>query len=109
MSQPATRRKPRTQLPYVEPMAGPPLSERQKKVLKFITDFYITHGVPPTIRWIGKSMNINSPNGVLCHLVALLVKGKLRRISGGGAEGAMKFIPTGYKVVKDVGPAVRAG
>lgn len=56
-----------------------PLTKKQQKILDFITRHIQTKGYPPTIRDICRAFQIKSPNGVMCHLNALLAKGKIRR------------------------------
>lgn len=55
------------------------LTEKQEKILDFISKFIVESGYPPTIREIGKNFSINSTNGVNDHLVALERKGYIRR------------------------------
>ena len=57
----------------------PPLTAKQRLVLRFIWDYKIENGWPPTVREIGKHFGINSPNGVVCHLKALEEKGRIVR------------------------------
>jgi repressor LexA len=56
------------------------LTDRQRKVYDFIRDKIVHRGYGPTVREIGERFNINSPNGVMCHLKALEKKGLIRRI-----------------------------
>lgn len=58
------------------------LTERQREVLDFIRDFLEEFGRPPTLREIGKAVDIKSTNGVNDHLKALESKGFLTRASG---------------------------
>ncbi len=55
------------------------LTERQRMVLAFIHKCIEENGFPPTIREIGKHMDIRSTNGVNDHLKALERKGYLQR------------------------------
>lgn len=55
------------------------LTEKQEKILDFISTFTAENGYPPTIREIGENFGINSTNGVNDHLIALERKGYLRR------------------------------
>lgn len=55
------------------------LTERQRLVLEFIHKCIEDNGYPPTIREIGRYMNIRSTNGVNDHLRALERKGHLQR------------------------------
>lgn len=57
------------------------LTERQQAILDFIREHIRSHGMPPTLRAIGKAFNIRSTNGVNDHLRALERKGHLLRHS----------------------------
>ncbi len=58
---------------------GQQLTQRQQMVLDFIKHSIDDRGYPPTLREIGKFMNIRSTNGVNDHLRALEKKGYLQR------------------------------
>ena len=51
------------------------LTETQRDVLDFITQFIKYEGYPPSIRDIGDAFGWSSTNGVKCHLIALKKKG----------------------------------
>ena len=55
------------------------LTERQLEIYEFIKDKIENRGYGPTVREIGKEFNIQSPNGVMCHLKALEKKGLIKR------------------------------
>jgi repressor LexA len=55
------------------------LTTRQREVLNFIRDKIDNRGYGPTVREIGEEFEINSPNGVMCHLKALEKKGIITR------------------------------
>lgn len=55
------------------------LTDRQREILGWIGEYSRREGISPTYREIGEGMGITSPNGVKCHLVALLKKGYLRQ------------------------------
>src|SRR5262245_11849524 len=55
------------------------LTERQKQIYEFIRDKIETRGYGPTVREIGQAFDIKSPNGVMCHLKALVNKGIINR------------------------------
>lgn len=57
-------------------------TDRQKRVLDFITDFTVEHGMPPTIREIAAGLGFASTNSVAGHLSALRRKDLLERASG---------------------------
>jgi len=58
------------------------LTERQKKVLKAIQEFILEHGYSPTIRQLGKLLNITYPSAVFKHILSLEKKGYLERKRG---------------------------
>jgi repressor LexA len=55
------------------------LTSRQKEIYEFIRDKIESRGYPPTVREIGDAFEIKSPNGVMCHLNALVKKGLIHR------------------------------
>ncbi|MEN1680684.1 MAG: transcriptional repressor LexA [Planctomycetota bacterium] len=55
------------------------LTPRQRDVLDFIREKITGRGYGPTVREIGEHFEINSPNGVMCHLKALEKKGLITR------------------------------
>jgi repressor LexA len=55
------------------------LTSRQREIYEFIRDRIESHGYPPTVREIGDHFGIKSPNGVMCHLNALVKKGLINR------------------------------
>jgi repressor LexA len=55
------------------------LTERQKQIYEFIRSKIETRGYGPTVREIGLAFEIQSPNGVMCHLNALVKKGLIIR------------------------------
>ena len=55
------------------------LSDRQKKILEFVKSFTIANGYPPTIREIGKAVNISSTSVVNYNLDALQRMGHIIR------------------------------
>jgi repressor LexA len=55
------------------------LTDRQKEIYEFIRDKIEQRGYPPTVREIGEAFKIQSPNGVMCHLNALVKKGLIIR------------------------------
>jgi SOS-response transcriptional repressor LexA len=59
--------------------SGDALTERQQEMLAFIRSQVRSRGYPPTFREIAKAMGIHSPNGVLCHIKALVRKGRIER------------------------------
>jgi repressor LexA len=55
------------------------LTERQRRIYRFIRDKIHGRGYGPTVREIGDEFDISSPNGVMCHLKALEKKGLIIR------------------------------
>ena len=55
------------------------LTSRQKAVYDYIRDKVQVRGYGPTVREIGDHFKIGSPNGVVCHLNALVKKGLIHR------------------------------
>ena len=60
-------------------MAKKELSERQKKMMNYISNYMLLHFRPPTIREIGKEANISSTSVVNYNLMRLVEKGFIRR------------------------------
>lgn len=55
------------------------LTKRQQEVFDFIQEKIQARGYGPTVREIGNAFDIKSPNGVMCHLQALVKKGLITR------------------------------
>jgi repressor LexA len=55
------------------------LTRRQMEVYKFIREKIRSRGYGPTVREIATQFDISSPNGVVCHLKALVKKGLITR------------------------------
>jgi repressor LexA len=55
------------------------LTERQREIYDFIREKIEGRGYGPTVREIGEAFDIMSPNGVMCHLNALVKKGLITR------------------------------
>ena len=55
------------------------LSERQQNILEFVKDFTLANGYPPTIREIGRAVNISSTSVVNYNLDALQRAGRITR------------------------------
>ncbi len=58
------------------------LTARQRKALKAIEGFVLEHGYSPTIRQLGKLLNIAHPSAVFKHILSLEKKGCLKRERG---------------------------
>ena len=55
-----------------------PLTERQQLVLDCIKQYQLEHGYAPSIRDLIAATDIDSPNGIICHLKALVKKGWIK-------------------------------
>lgn len=55
------------------------LTQRQREIYDFIRRKIEERGYGPTVREIGEDFQIRSPNGVMCHLKALVKKGLISR------------------------------
>src|SRR5262249_14209250 len=55
------------------------LTARQREIYEFIRAKIEGRGYGPTVREIGEAFEIASPNGVMCHLNALVKKGLITR------------------------------
>jgi repressor LexA len=69
------------------------LTSRQKEIYDFIKERMEKRGYPPTVREIGNAFDIKSPNGVMCHLNALVKKGLIER----EAQSARAIQIVGYQ------------
>ena len=58
------------------------LTERQKKVLEALERFVLEHGYSPTVRQLGKILDIANPSAVFKHLLTLERKGYLEKAKG---------------------------
>ena len=63
------------------------LTDRQREVLQTLWQFAKDHGRYPTIREMGDRLGIDSPNGIMIHLMALRKKGYITQ-SGKGKPHA---------------------
>ena len=57
------------------------LTKRQNDVLDFVKSYIVSHGYPPTVREIGKALDISSPATVHAHLNNLENKGIIKKDS----------------------------
>ena len=55
------------------------LTQKQRRIYEFIKSKIEMRGYGPTVREIGDAFDIKSPNGVMCHLNALVTKGLILR------------------------------
>src|SRR5436190_24097708 len=71
-------------------------TERQQEIYDFIRNKIEGRGYGPTVREIGEAFGISSPNGVMCHLNALVKKGLIRRVDRSArAITLVDYHPTG--------------
>lgn len=73
------------------PWEHAPPTARQKEILSYIVAHVRQHQTPPTYREIQEHFDIASPNGVVCHVKALVAKGLLE-INGNGLSRSMKVV-----------------
>jgi len=66
------------------------LTDRQREIYDFIRSKIETRGYGPTVREIGLQFGIKSPNGVMCHLKALVKKNLILR--GPGLARAIQLV-----------------
>ena len=55
------------------------LTKRQEDTLKYIKEYIVSHGYPPTVREIATSLNVSSPATVQSHLDRLADKGYIKK------------------------------
>lgn len=55
------------------------LTRRQSDVLTYVKTFIVSHGYPPTVREIGKALDISSPATIHAHLSNLEKKGFIKK------------------------------
>lgn len=77
-----------------------PPTDRQRRLLRKIVGFAKDNGCMPTIRELADALGVASPNGVMCHLLALKKKGYLdwvpkasRRITLTGLRMQTVYVP----------------
>ena len=55
------------------------LTKKQSEVLKFVKEFMVSHGYPPTVREIGEALGLSSPATTHSHLKGFEEKGYIRK------------------------------
>lgn len=55
------------------------LTKRQADVLNYVKNFIVSHGYPPTVREIGRALDISSPATIHAHLANLEKKGFIKK------------------------------
>ncbi len=59
-----------------------PLTEKQKRILDYITEYTLKQGYPPSVREICNEVGLRSPSTVHCHIKKLRELGYLERDDG---------------------------
>lgn len=72
-----------------------PLTTKQLKVLRYISQYYNNFGYPPTVREIQAYMQLRSTSSAESHLRALLNKGYLKK----GKKGETRNIDISSEAV----------
>jgi repressor LexA len=86
------------------------LTPRQREIYDFIREKIESRGYPPTVREIGLAFKIKSPNGVMCHLNALVKKGLIQREEQSArAIQLVDYKPGGHAAELPLYGAVAAG
>jgi SOS-response transcriptional repressor LexA len=67
-------------------------THRQQLLLRFLIDYWFTHGHPPSMRVVARQFRIRSVNGVAYHYREMCAKGLLRRVVHPG--GGTGYAPT---------------
>ncbi len=55
------------------------LTKRQNEILTYIKEYIVSHGFPPTVREIGKALDVSSPATIHAHLANLQRKGVIKK------------------------------
>ena len=66
------------------------LTKRQKDVLRFLKEFMVSHGYPPTVREICDKLGLSSPATAHTHLNQLELKGYIKK--GGNKNRAIELL-----------------
>lgn len=85
------------------------LTPRQREIYEFLKDQIMNHGIPPTVREIGNRFKIKSPNGVSCHLLALIRKGLITKKDNLSRSITLVDSPKRATAVKHLGSFDLAG
>ena len=64
--------------------------ETRKKIMEFIISYIKTHGYPPSVREIGKAVNLGSTSSVQRQLKILFLRGKLESDAPEGTPRALR-------------------
>lgn len=86
------------------------MTNRQREIFEFIREKIEKRGYPPTVREIGVAFDIKSPNGVMCHLNALVKKGLIdRQAQSARAIQLVDYKPGGHTSELPLYGSVAAG
>lgn len=55
------------------------LTKRQEEALNYIKEYMVSHGYPPTVRELGKALNVTSPATSYALIMSLEKKGFIKR------------------------------
>lgn len=83
------------------------LTPGQKRVLEWITDFWLENEMAPSVREARDGLGFKSNNALTSHVQALLTKGYLKRM-GTGRQQARNLVPAGWHRSLDETALVRA-
>jgi SOS-response transcriptional repressor LexA len=82
-------------VPQVTTQPGDRLTDQQARILQYIKSELRTTGIPPSVREMCKEFEIASPNGIMCHLKALIKKGYLVHGERGNSRNYVPAVPPG--------------
>lgn len=67
-------------------------TDRQQRFYDFFVKFINDNGVSPTVRDVMLGLGFSSPNAVVCHVDALIRKGRLRRVGSGQSRSVVPVV-----------------
>lgn len=80
------------------------LTKRQEDTLKYVKEYIVSHGYPPTVREIAEAIDVSSPATVQAHLDRLADKGYIKKGSNKNRTIELmvnnEFLPKGESVVE---------
>ena len=80
------------------------LTKRQNDILNYIKEYIVAHGFPPTIREIGKALDLSSPATIHAHLANLEKKGYITK--QGSKNRTLELLVENEYAVKDENTAM---
>ena len=75
------------------PHFGVRLTDRQWEVVNALVELTCRLGMPPTVRELAAALDISSPNGMMCHINALVDKGFLSRTTSRATSRHIQLTP----------------